>query len=70
MRKMYTNRVGDPSSEFGMPDGGEKFMEKLKTQYERYSALWADFVQFMRDHNVTPEELRVMFTRYYEEFIE
>lgn len=70
MRKMYTKRIGDPSSEYGMPDGAERFAKTLQLKQERAEYLWSEFVGFMRDHDVTPDELRTMFTRYYEEFIQ
>lgn len=69
MRKMYNKRIGDPSSEFGMPDGGERFNKKIQQRKERYDYLWAEFVKFMDGHNVRPDEFRNMFLRYYEEFI-
>lgn len=69
MRKMYNKKIGDPSSEYGMPDGDKRFAEALQKKQERAAFLWGEFVAFMRLHNVTPSELREMFTRYYEEFI-
>lgn len=69
MRKMYSQQIGDPSSEYGMPNGGERFAEALQKKQERAEYLWTEFVNFMRGHNVTPSELRAMFTRYYEEFL-
>lgn len=69
MRKMYNPTIGDPSSEFGMPDGGEKFDRKVQDRAERADCLWNDFVSFMIDHEVRPDELRTMFTRYYSEYL-
>lgn len=69
MRKMYNNRIGDPSSEFGMPDGDERFIKKITERAERHEQLWKDFVYFMIANEVRPDELRTMFTRYYEEFL-
>lgn len=69
MRKMYNQKIGDPSSEYGMPNGGERFAEALQKKQERSAHLWGEFVEFMHQHDVTPSELREMFTRYYEEFI-
>lgn len=70
MRKMYTRRVGDPSSEFGMPDGGEKFERKVQARIERASHLWEAFVGFMQEHDVRPDELRTMFAKYWEEYLQ
>lgn len=69
MRKMYNKKIGDPSSEYGMPNGGERFAEAVQKKQERGAFLWAEFIEFMKDHDVTPAELRTMFTRYYEEFM-
>lgn len=69
MRKMYNKKIGDPSSEYGMPDGDERFIKKFTERAERHEQLWQDFVSFMLAHDVRPDELRTMFTRYYDEFI-
>lgn len=69
MRKMHNKKIGDPSSEYGMPNGGERFAEAVQKKQDRAALLWADFIGFMKDHDVTPAELRAMFTRYYEEFL-
>lgn len=69
MRKMYNPTIGDPSSEFGYSNGGERFNQKVQKKVERYEQLWNDFVSFMINHKVTPEEIRTMFTRYYDEYL-
>ena len=69
MRKMYNPAIGDPSSEFGYSNGGERFNQKVQKKVERYEQLWNDFVSFMINHKVTPEEIRTMFTRYYDEYL-
>ena len=69
MRKMYNPEIGDPSSEFGYSNGGERFVKKLLQRKERHEQLWNDFVSFMIDHEVTPDELRTMFTKYYSEYL-
>lgn len=69
MRKFYNPTVGDPSSEFGYSNGGERFTQKLQDRAERHEQLWSDFVTYMIDHGVTPDELRTMFTRYYSEYL-
>lgn len=63
------NKVGETSSKYGFPGGGEQFISDLKAHEERCEFLWDEFVSFMKSHNVTPSELRSMFTRYYEEFL-
>lgn len=72
---MHVNRiaaagkVGETSSKYGMPNGGELFEADMRAHAERYEFLWNEFVEFMKSHNATPEEFRGMFVRYYEEFI-
>lgn len=63
------NRIGETSSKYGYPGGGDQFTADLKAHEERHQQLWEAFVLFMESHNATPEEFRTMFTRYYEEFI-
>ena len=63
------NKVGETSSKYGFPNGGEKFMQDMKAHEERYNFLWEEFVKFMKSNDVTPSELRSMFVRYYEEFL-
>ena len=73
MKKICTmakkNKVGETSSKYGYPGGGDQFVADLKAHEERHQQLWEEFVRFMKSHNVTPSELRAMFTRYYEEFL-
>ena len=52
-----------------MPDGDERFIKKVTERAERHEKLWKDFVSFMIDHEVRPDELRTMFTRYYIEYL-
>lgn len=63
------NQVGETSSKYGFPGGGELFIEDCKAHEARYNYLWNEFISFMKSHDVTPKELRTMFTRYYEEFL-
>ena len=64
------NRVGETSSKYGYPNGGDLFMKDMQFHEERHNFLWNEFIDFMKSHDVTPSELRVMFTKYYEEFFE
>ena len=73
---MHVNRiatrgkVGETSSKYGMPNGGDLFEADMKAHTERSEFLWNEFVEFMKLHNATPDEFRGMFRRYYQEFIE
>lgn len=63
------NKVGETSSKYGYPGGGDQFIRDMQAHEKRYNQLWDDFIKFMKDHDVTPSELRSMFSRYYEEFL-
>lgn len=63
-------RVGELSSKYAYDHDGSQFEADMKAHKERAEYLWAEFVDFMKSHNVDPKELRSMFTRYYEEFLQ
>ena len=65
-----TRHVGDPCSKYGYSNGDELFEQDMKRHFERGEFLWNEFVNFMKSHDVTPEDFRRMFNRYYEEFIQ
>lgn len=64
-----TPHVGDPCSKYGYSNGGDLFIADMKKHEERANFLWGEFIAFMKSHDVTPSELRSLFTRYYEEFL-
>ena len=68
-RKAKNGKVGETSSKYGYSKGGEQFIEDVQKHEERCNYLWSEFTDFMKSHNVTPSELRSMFTRYYEEYL-
>ena len=63
-------RVGEVSSKYGYDRDGSQFEADMKAHKERAEYLWTEFVAFMKNHEVDPRELRSMFTRYYEEFLQ
>lgn len=63
-------KVGEVSSKYGYDRTGKQFEADIQAHKDRYEYLWAEFVDFMKSHQVTPSELRTMFTRYYEEYLE
>ena len=67
-QKRYKN-VGELSSKYAYDTDGKQFEADIQARIDRYEWLWSEFIQFMKDRNVTPSELRQMFTRYYEEFL-
>jgi hypothetical protein len=62
------NGIGEPSSKYGYDKTGEQFNRDMQEHEERYTALWAAFIQFMEDHDADPRDVRRLFVRYYEEF--
>lgn len=69
-KKAKNGKVGETSSKYGYAGGGEQFEADVKAHEERYNFLWGEFVAFMRLHKVVPAELREMFTRYYDEYLQ
>lgn len=61
--------VGEVSSKYGYDRDGSQFEADLKAHEERSAFLWSKLVEFMKENDVTPSELRTMFARYYEEFL-
>ena len=69
-KKAKSGKVGETSSKYGYPNGAELFEKDIKAKQERAERLWAEFVDFMKSRDITPSELRGMFVRYYEEFLQ
>lgn len=63
-------KVGETSSKYGYSNCAELFEQDIKKHQERGEYLWTEFVDFMKSRNVTPSELRSMFVKYYEEFLQ
>ena len=62
------NGIGEPSSKYGYDRTGEQFERDIQANNERAEALYNDFVEFMKSHDVDPRRFRRIFLRYYEEF--
>lgn len=71
MRGMQTrikhHRVGEVSSKYGY--NPEQFDKDLDTRKDRSDALWADFLGWMKQHEITPDEARGLFRRMFEEYL-
>lgn len=72
MRGMQTrikrHRVGEVSSKYGYnPEQFDKDMEDRKASSD---ALWADFLEWMKLHGITPDEARGLFRRLFDEYLE
>lgn len=67
--KHTTANVGEPSSKYGYDRTGEQFERDMQRRKERGEFLWNEFVEFMKSHDATPADFRLMFTRYYDEFL-
>lgn len=67
-RKISTTKhVGEVSSKYGY--NPEKFDEDIQRHYEESERLYNEFKDWIREKKVDPRMFRVMFMRYYEEFI-
>lgn len=64
------HRVGDPSSKYGYDPKGEQFQRDLERHAAESETLWQDFRAWMMERKVTPDELRGLFLRLWEEFLE
>lgn len=64
-----THNVGDPSSKYGYDRDGSQFEADIQAHKERGEYLWSEFVKFMHEHNVTPEDFRGIFIKYHDEYI-
>lgn len=62
------HRVGEVSSKYGY--NPQQFDKDLKARKARSDALWADFLEWMKQHSATPDEARGLFRRLYEEYLE
>lgn len=63
-------KVGEPSSKYGYPGGGEQFEKDIAQKAQEAEALYTDFVEWMKERNVDPDTVRSMFVRFYYEFCE
>lgn len=65
-----TRNVGEPSSKYGYDRDGSQFEADIKAAAERAETLYSEFVEWMKQKDVSPVYFRQMFSRYYKEFIE
>lgn len=71
MRGMQTrikrHRIGEVSSKYGY--NPERFEKDLEDRKDHSDALWEDFLEWMKRHEITPDEARVLFRRLFEEYL-
>ena len=67
--RVRKNGVGEVSSKYGFDRDGSQFEADIKAHQERGEALYAAFVELMKNQEVTPEAFRKLFHLYYEEFL-
>ena len=67
--KYGKNGVGEVSSKYGYDRDGSQFEADIKAHQEKAAALYEAFVAWMKVNVDNPEQLRYLFTRYYEEFM-
>ena len=61
-------KVGETSSKYGYPGGGEQFEADMAQHLLKSQALYEDFKKWMFAHEVDPETVRSLFVRFYYEF--
>lgn len=61
------HRVGEVSSKYGYQP--EQFGRDLENKKDRAEALWAEFIQWVKDHELTPEDARRLLMRVHEELL-
>ena len=61
-------KVGETSSKYGYPGGGEQFVQDVAQKAEEAEALFSEFVEWMKERNVEPDTVRMMFVRFYYEY--
>ena len=66
--RIKRHRVGEVSSKYGYQP--EQFDKDLEVRKDRADAMWADFMERMKLHGITPDEARGLFRRMFEEYLE
>lgn len=62
--------VGELSSKYAYDIDGKQFEADIQRHICESDALYAEFKDWIKSHNVTPDKFRGLFRRYYAEFIE
>lgn len=76
MRPEYTckpakvGKVGEPSSKYGYPGGGEQFERDIAQKAWEAKILYEELVEWMMERKVEPEVFRLMYMRFYDEYID
>ena len=65
--RIKRHRIGEVSSKYGYNPG--QFDEDLEARKARSDALWEDFQEWMKRHEITPDEARALFRRLFEEYL-
>lgn len=65
--RIKRHRIGEVSSKYGY--NPERFEKDLEARKARSDALWEDFLEWMKRHEITPDEARVLFRRLFEEYL-
>ena len=63
-----SHRVGEVSSKYGYNPG--QFDQDLEARKARSDALWEDFLGWVKEHGLTPDEARRLLLRLHEEYLE
>lgn len=64
-----TRNVGDPCSKYGYDRDGKQFEADIRKHLDESEKLYQEFIEWLKNKNVTPNKFRFLFSRYYDEFI-
>ena len=67
-QKVYRN-VGELSSKYAFDKDGKQFEADIQRHIDESEKLYAEFTEWMKSKDVSPDKFRALFRKYYDEFI-
>ena len=67
-QKRYRN-VGELSSKYAYDKDGKQFEADIQRHIDESEKIYAEFVEWMKTKEISPDKFRALFRRYYDEFI-
>lgn len=65
--RIKRHRIGEVSSKYGYQP--EQFDRDLENRKLRSDLLWGEFLKWMKQHGITPDEARGLFRRLFDEYL-
>lgn len=65
--RIKKRKVGEVSSKYGYQP--ERFDLDMQRHKERMDSVWSDLIRFAKDRGLTPDDLRYLLIRLYEEYL-